>query len=63
MAYFGPRHGHALALSPSLKELQDNAPQDGYLTNNYRKLVEMQAIHSLLALHADFSFQAPPTFR
>ena len=23
----------------------------------------MQAIHSLHALHADFSFQAPPTFR
>ena len=62
MAYFGPRHVHALALSPSLKELQDSAPQDGYFTDNYSKLVEMLAIHSLLALHADFSFQAPPTF-
>ena len=62
MVYFDLRHRHALALSPSLKELHDNASQDGYLTDNYRKLVEMQAIHSLLALHADFSFQAPPTF-
>ena len=34
MAYFDPRHGHALALSPSLKELMDSAPKDGYLTNN-----------------------------
>ena len=34
MAYFGPRHGHALSLSPSLKELMDNAPYDGYLTDN-----------------------------
>ena len=34
MAYFDLRHGHALALSPSLKELMDNAPQDGYLTEN-----------------------------
>ena len=62
MAYFGPRNGHALALRPSLKELQDNAPHNGYLTDNYSKLVEMQAIHSLLTLHANSSFQAPPTF-
>ena len=34
MAYFDPRHGHALALSPLLKELMDNAPQDGCLTDN-----------------------------
>ena len=34
MAYFDPRHGHALALSPSLKELMDSAPQDAYWTNS-----------------------------
>ena len=34
MAYFDLRHGHALALSPLLKELMNSAPQDGYLTNN-----------------------------
>ena len=34
MAYFDLRHGHALALSPSLKELLASAPQDGYLTDN-----------------------------
>ena len=34
MTYFDPRHGHALALSPLLKELMDSAPQDGCLTNN-----------------------------
>ena len=34
MAYFDPRHGHALALSPLLKELLDNAPQGGCLTDN-----------------------------
>ena len=63
MAYFDPRHGQALALSPLLKELMDSAPQDGFLTDNQNRLGEMQVIHSLLALHADFSFQAPPTFR
>ena len=34
MAYFDLIHGHALALSPSLREPLDNAPQDGYLTDN-----------------------------
>ena len=34
MAYFDLRHGHALALSPLLKELLDSAPQGGYLTDN-----------------------------
>ena len=34
MAYFNPRHGHALALSLLLKELLDTAPQGGYLTDN-----------------------------
>ena len=34
VAYFDPRHGHALALILSLKELMDSAPQDGYLTDN-----------------------------
>ena len=34
MAYLGPRHGHALASSPLLKELLDSAPQGGYLTDN-----------------------------
>ena len=34
LAYSNLRHGHALASNPSLKELLDNAPQDGYLTEN-----------------------------
>ena len=34
VAYFDLRHGHAPASNPSLKEPLDNAPQDGYLTNN-----------------------------
>ena len=34
MASFDPRHGHALALSPLLKELLDSAPPDGCLTDN-----------------------------
>ena len=34
MAYFGLRHGHALALVPLMKELLDNSPQGGYLTDN-----------------------------
>ena len=34
MAYFDPRHGHALALIPLLKKLLDSAPQGGYLTDN-----------------------------
>ena len=62
MDYFDLRHGHALTSNPSLKEPLDNAPQDGYLTDNLNRMGEMQAIQSLLALHADFSFQAPLTF-
>ena len=34
MVYFDPRHRHALALSPLLKELLDNAPQGGCFTDN-----------------------------
>ena len=34
VAYFDLRHGHAFASNPSLKEPLDNAPQDGYLTDN-----------------------------
>ena len=34
MAYFDPRHGHAVALSPLLKELMGSALQDGCLTDN-----------------------------
>ena len=34
MAYIDLRHGHALALSPSLKELMDSALKDSYLTDN-----------------------------
>ena len=34
MSYFDPRHRHALALSPSLKELMDSAPKDDYFTDN-----------------------------
>ena len=34
MAYFDLTHGHALASNPLLKEPLDNAPQDGYLTDN-----------------------------
>ena len=34
MAYFDPRHGHALALSLLLRELLNSAPQGGYLTDN-----------------------------
>ena len=34
VAYFDLRHGHALASNPSLKEPLDNAPKDGYLTDN-----------------------------
>ena len=34
MAYADPRHGHALASSLLLKELLDNAPHGGYLTDN-----------------------------
>ena len=34
MAYFDLRHGHALALSPLLKEPLESALQDGYLTDN-----------------------------
>ena len=41
MAYFDLRHGHALASNPSLKEPLDNAPQDGYLTDNLNRLGEM----------------------
>ena len=34
VAYSDLRHGHALASNSSLKEPLDNAPQDGYLTDN-----------------------------
>ena len=34
MAYIDPRHGHALASSPLLKELLDSAPQGGCFTDN-----------------------------
>ena len=34
VTYFDLRHGHALTSNPSLKEPLDNAPQDGYLTDN-----------------------------
>ena len=34
VAYFDPRHGHALALILLLKELLDSTPQGGYLTEN-----------------------------
>ena len=34
LTYSDLRHGHAPASNPSLKEPLDNAPQDGYLTDN-----------------------------
>ena len=34
MAYFDQRHGHALALSPLLKELMDSTLQDGDESKN-----------------------------